>query len=59
MNIILRAGLAVMTVIFVTGCALDEDPVPSEEPMMEAAPVAPCENGDEDGIGGTGCEPLE
>lgn len=46
--------------ILLTACAMPEDIM--EEPMMAEdiarAPVAPCDPGDDDGIGGTGCEPV-
>ncbi|NNE80791.1 MAG: hypothetical protein HKN18_11025 [Silicimonas sp.] len=47
-----------------SACAAEEQEVILTEPrpMEDAAAaeaVLPCETGDDDGIGGTGCQPLE
>ena len=44
-------------------CAVEEEliliePV-MEEPMVAPEAVDPCDAGDDDGIGGTGCEPTQ
>jgi len=48
--------------VLLAGCAAEEEEVILTEPMadavMEERAVLPCETGDGDGIGGTGCEPL-
>jgi len=61
---ILVSGPALLFVAALAGCAAEEQEIILAEPsratdVMEAAPVLPCEPGDDDGIGGTGCEPLE
>ncbi len=35
-----------------------EEPMVMEEEVVRAAPIADCKTGDDDGIGGTGCEPV-
>lgn len=55
--------LRLLAAILVLGaCAMQEEVI-LEEPMMEeevvrASPAEDCELGGEDGIGGTGCEPV-
>ena len=46
--------------MLLTACTMQEEVM--EKPVMEEdiarAPIAACESGDDDGIGGTGCEPV-
>lgn len=46
--------------MLLTACAMQEEVM--EEPMMAEdiarVPVEGCDPGDDDGIGGTGCEPV-
>ncbi len=56
--------LAVLTVLATCEAPRDEAAVAGdnavivEAPVLEAARNRPCETGDDDGIGGTGCEPT-
>ena len=62
----IRAG-KILALIFLAGCAAQEEvvfvePEPIEaEPILDedlmAGPGSDCPVGDDDGIGGTGCEP--
>ena len=52
-----------LALLSLAGCAMQEEMVMIEEPIMEeeVAGVEPdqdCKIGDDDGIGGTGCEPV-
>ena len=52
----------VLLVFLLSACALPEEFV-LEEPIIadevaNAEPIADCNSGDDDGIGGTGCEPV-
>ena len=49
-------------ILLLSACAMQEVVI-LEEPMLEedvvrASPTEDCDLGDEDGIGGTGCEPV-
>lgn len=51
---------SLLLLVILPACAHLEEPVVLEEPILdiarETAPV--CDPNDEDGIGGTGCEPV-
>ena len=48
--------------LLLVACAEQEELLMVEEPMVEediaAVPTNECDFGDDDGIGGTGCEPV-
>ena len=55
--------IAILALLALTACAMQEELIMVEEPIMEeeVAGVSPdqdCKIGDDDGIGGTGCEPV-
>ena len=54
--------LGLLSFFFLTACAMQEELIMIEEPMVEediaAMPTDACDFGDDDGIGGTGCEPV-
>ncbi|NNE86446.1 MAG: hypothetical protein HKN27_00085 [Silicimonas sp.] len=55
--------LATLALLTLTACAMQEEMIMVEEPMIVEEDIArmpndECEFGDDDGIGGTGCEPV-
>jgi len=59
-----RLSLLIVFFVLLSACSVEEEVVILEEPMVEepsrdAASSIDCESGDEDGIGGTGCDPVE
>ena len=58
-------AMSLIGLAFLAACAAEEQEVIVTEeraPMEDALaadPIQPCDHGDEDGIGGTGCAPLE
>ncbi len=58
----MNKGFALLTLLLLSACAMQEEMIMVEEPMMEedvaAIPTDECETGDDDGIGGTGCQPV-
>jgi hypothetical protein len=53
--------LGFLAVFALSACALQEELIVVEEPMVQediAAVPTECDFGDDDGIGGTGCEPI-
>ena len=57
-----RIGMALILALLAACTATEEviliEPI-MEEPMVSPDPVEPCDTGDDDGIGGTGCAPVE
>lgn len=57
-----RLPICLFLCLVLSGCAVQDEPVILEEPIMEEElaheGTLGCETGDEDGIGGTGCEPV-
>jgi len=54
---------ALLALFALTACAMQEEMVMVEEPIMEEEIAGvetdqDCKIGDDDGIGGTGCEPV-
>ncbi len=54
--------LSLLGLLFLSACATQEELIGVEEPAMEediaAVATDECDFGDDDGIGGTGCEPV-
>lgn len=54
--------LSFLAVFALSACAVQEEMIIVEEPLTEedmaAIPTDECDLGDDDGIGGTGCEPV-
>ena len=54
--------IGVFALFALTACAMQDEMIMVEEPMIEedlaAAPTDECDFGDDDGIGGTGCQPV-
>jgi len=54
--------LGLLGFLALSACAMQDEVIMVEEPIVEediaAVPTDECDFGDDDGIGGTGCEPV-
>lgn len=56
----MNRSLAFVFMLVLSACSAQDEPLVLEEPVLDIAQdgVVVCSPDDEDGIGGTGCEPV-